>query len=162
MLELLGHGPALQSPDLSPAHLVHCVVQVHRDVETVQHVQRLEAPAQRGQDGVNQRWHIPFQDREAEFLAHSLADDFAFAGTMARAGRAAQVNALLPRANAGAVGQGGGALQAANVNLLAHQEFPEFALRSGIDGLHVVKVNVGCGFHGGVGVLELSTAGVHG
>jgi hypothetical protein len=38
-------------------------------------------------------------------------------------------------------------LEAAEVNLFAHEQFPELAFRPGIYGLNVGEVDLRCGFH---------------
>ena len=57
---------------------------------------------------------------------------------------AAKVHAAPARGDAGALGQVERRLQAAEVDLLAHEQFPELAFRTGIDGLDVGEVDFGC------------------
>ena len=60
----------------------------------------------------------------------------------AGAGAAAEVNPVHARADAGALGQIHGGLEAADVDLLPHDQLPQVSFRPAIDRLHVLQSNI--------------------
>ena len=63
------------------------------------------------------------------------------------AGAAAEVNAARTGGDAGALREVHRGLKTADVNLFAHEQFPEPTFRAGINGLNVGEMNLWCGFH---------------